>query len=31
MTKENKFFGKDWSKGEIKFPKHLTPEIIHTA
>ena len=31
MTKENKFFGKDWTKGEIKFPKHLTPEIIHTA
>ena len=31
MTKENKFFGKDWSKGEIKFPKHLTPEIIHSA
>ena len=31
MTKENKFFGKDWTHGEIKFPKHLTPEIIHTA
>ena len=31
MTKENKFFGKDWTKGDIKFPKHLTPEIIHSA
>ena len=31
MTKENKLFGKDWTEGEIKFPKHLTPEIIHSA
>ena len=31
MTKENKFFGKDWTNGEIKFPKHLTPEIVHSA
>ena len=31
MTKEKSFFGKDWTDGEIKFPKHLTPEIIHSA
>ena len=31
MTKEKSFFGKDWTKGDIKFPKHLTPEIIHSA
>ena len=29
MTKKS--FGKDWTKGEIKFPSHLTPEIIHSA
>ena len=26
-----KSFGKDWSEGALSFPKHLTPEIIHTA
>jgi len=31
MTKQKSFFGKDWTGGEIKFPKHLTPEIIHSA
>ena len=31
MTKQKSFFGKDWTDGEIKFPKHLTPEIIHSA
>ena len=31
MTKQKSFFGKDWTAGEIKFPKHLTPEIIHSA
>ena len=31
MTKQKSFFGKDWTEGEIKFPKHLTPEIIHSA
>tara|TARA_R100001244_G_scaffold14407_4_gene16032 strand:+ start:1083 stop:1370 length:288 start_codon:yes stop_codon:yes gene_type:complete len=33
MTKQNKF-GKTWlsNKDEIpNFPKHLTPEVIHTA
>ena len=23
MTKENKFFGKDWTKGDIKFPNEI--------
>ena len=31
MPNNKKFFGKDWTKGEIKFPSHLTPEIIHSA
>ena len=31
MTKQKSFFGKDWTEGQIKFPKHLTPEIIHSA
>ena len=31
MTKQKSFFGKDWTKGDIKFAKHLTPEIIHSA
>ena len=31
MTKQKSLFGKDWTEGEIKFPKHLTPEIIHSA
>ena len=31
MTKQKSFFAKDWTEGEIKFPKHLTPEIIHSA
>ena len=31
MTKQKSIFGKDWTKGDIKFPKHLTPEIIHSA
>ena len=26
-----KHFGKDWSDGHLTFPKHLTPEIIHSA
>ena len=30
-TKKEKQFGRDWSDGDIKFPKHLTPEIIHSA
>ena len=24
-------FGKDWTDGELSFPKHLSPEVIHTA
>ena len=24
-------FGKDWTHGELSFPKHLSPEVIHTA
>ena len=30
MTKP-KAFGKDWTQGELSFPKHLTPEVIHSA
>ena len=30
MTKK-KSFGKSWTKEDIKFPPHLTPEIIHSA
>ena len=24
-------FGKDWTDGQLNFPKHLSPEVIHTA
>ena len=27
----NRSFGKDWTEGQLNFPKHLTPEIIHSA
>ena len=31
MTKP-KAFGKDWTdQGAVNFPKHLTPEVIHSA
>ena len=30
-TKTEKQFGKDWTDGQLKFPKHLTPKIIHSA
>ena len=30
MTKK-KSFGKSWTKDDIKFPPHFTPEIIHSA
>ena len=30
MTKQ-KQFGRDWTDGELKFPEHLTPKIIHAA
>jgi len=31
MKQKQKQFGKDWSDGELKFPKHLTPKVIHSA
>ena len=31
MTTKPKAFGKDWTQGEVSFPKHLTPEVIHSA
>ena len=30
MSKQ-KQFGRDWTQGAVNFPKHLTPEIVHTA
>ena len=30
-TKKQKQFGRDWTDGELSFPKHLSPEVIHTA
>ena len=30
-TKKQKQFGRDWTEGTVTFPKHLTPEIIHSA
>ena len=31
MTTKPKAFGKDWTDGAVNFPKHLTPEVIHSA
>ena len=31
MTIKPKAFGKDWTDGAVNFPKHLTPEVIHSA
>ena len=31
MTIKPKSFGKDWTDGAVNFPKHLTPEVIHSA
>jgi len=32
MTLEKeKQFGRDWTDGQLKFPKHLTAKIIHSA
>ena len=28
---KQKQFGRDWTDGAVNFPKHLTPEIVHTA
>ena len=30
-TNKVKAFGKDWTDGQLNFPKHLSPEVIHTA
>ena len=30
-TKKQNQFGKDWTQGGLSFPKHLTPEVIHSA
>ena len=30
MSKQ-KQFGRDWTDGELSFPKHLAPEVIHSA
>jgi hypothetical protein len=29
MTKQKQNFGRDWTDGELKFPEHCTPKIIH--
>ena len=31
MKTKPKSFGKDWTQGAVSFPKHLTPEVIHSA
>ena len=31
MSIKPKAFGKDWTQGAVSFPKHLTPEVIHSA
>ena len=31
MKTKKQNFGRDWSDGELKFPEHLTPKIIHSA
>ena len=31
MKTKPKAFGKDWTDGAVNFPKHLTPEVIHSA
>ena len=31
MTTKPKAFGKDWTDGAVNFPKHLTPEVVHSA
>ena len=31
MKTKPKAFGKDWTQGAVNFPKHLTPEVIHSA
>ena len=29
--KKEKQFGRDWTDGQLNFPKHLTAKIIHSA
>ena len=31
MSTKPKAFGRDWTQGAVNFPKHLTPEVIHSA
>jgi len=31
MKTKPKAFGRDWTQGALNFPKHLTPEVIHSA
>jgi hypothetical protein len=31
MKTKPKAFGRDWTDGAVNFPKHLTPEVIHSA
>jgi hypothetical protein len=31
MKTKPKAFGRDWTDGDLKFPEHLTPKIIHSA
>ena len=31
LKQKQKQFGRDWTDGELKFPEHLTPKIIHSA
>ena len=30
-TKKEKQFGRDWTDGQLNFPKHLMPKVIHSA
>jgi len=30
-TTKQKQFGRDWTDGQLNFPKHLAPQVIHTA
>ena len=29
--KKEKQFGRDWTDGQLNFPKHLMPKVIHSA
>ena len=30
-TTKEKQFGRDWTDGQLNFPKHLAPKVIHSA